>query len=300
MVAISRCNMQKILWHYFCRNFLNDRYTKYLLISIHSLITIGKVNPQDILVSLDAPPKFHNPYLQKIMSYGVDIAKAPIYKNHSKATNLCRVIKNYNDADKVVQIDCDTLITDSDIISKISNLDGAVNHTTINWPITKVFESRDGMKHPTFGVDFEIHKADHSRNLLFSIRKQNQARYNAFKDFMQITFDMDLESTVEKLKSESRMFVGYAFVLSPKIIPEKFVRFISILDLFFGDDEMIFTLAREYSGLEYFDINRYGRIVTGAVTMSDFHKYKGIVHFPVKDDLIVDDIETMIQGILND
>jgi hypothetical protein len=63
---------------------------------------------------------------------------------------------------------------------------------------------------------------------------------------------------------------------------------------------MIFTLAREYSGLEYFDINRYERIVSGAVTMSDFHKYKGIVHFPVKDDLIVDDIETMVQGILND
>jgi hypothetical protein len=290
--------MQKILWHYFCRNFLNDRYTKYLLISIHSLITTGKVNPQDILVSLDAPPNFDNIYLQKIMSYGVDIAKAPRYKNHSKATNLCRVIKEHKDADKVVQIDCDTLITDSDIISKIANLDGAVNHTTINWPITKVFDSRDGMKHPTFGVDLDIHKADHSRNLLFSIRKHNQARYGAFSHFMDLTFDMDLESVIKKLEQENRMFVGYAFVLNPNIIPEKFFRFISILDLFFGDDEMIFTLAREYSGLEYFDINRNGRIVTGAVTMADLTKYKGIVHFPVKDEEIIEPINKMIDEIL--
>jgi hypothetical protein len=290
--------MQKILWHYFCRNFLNDRYTKYLLISIHSLIITGQVNPRDILVSLDGAPNFDNIYLQKIVSYGVDIAKAPRYKNHSKATNLCRVIKEHKDADKVVQIDCDTLITDSDIISKISNLDGAVNHTTINWPITKVFDSRDGLKHPTFGVDLEIHEADHSRNLLFSICKKNQARYEAFKDFMGLMFDMDLEATIEKLKTESRMFVGYAFVLSPKIIPEKFFKFISILDLFFGDDEMIFTLAREYSGLEYSDINRNGRIVVGAQTVDDFNKYKGIVHFPVKDEEIIEPINQMIHKIL--
>jgi hypothetical protein len=290
--------MQKILWHYFCRNFLSDRYTKYLLISIHSLIETGKVDPKDIFVSLDGPPNFENTYLQKIMGYGVNITKAPRYKNHSKATNLCRVIKEHKDADKVVQIDCDTLITDSDIISKISNLDGAVNHTTINWPITKVFDSRDGLKHPTFGAEHFVGSADHSRNLLFSIRKNNQARYEAFKDFMELMFDMDLEATIEKLKTESRMFVGYAFVLSPKIIPEKFLKFISILDLFFGDDEMIFTLAREYSGLEYLDINRNGRIVTGAVTMEDFNRYKGIVHFPVKDEEIIEPINKMAEEIL--
>jgi hypothetical protein len=290
--------MQKILWHYFCRNFLSDRYTKYLLISIHSLIVTGQVNPQDILVSLDAPLNFDNIYLQKIMSYGVDIAKAPRYKNHSKATNLCRVIKEHKDADKVVQIDCDTLITDSDIISKISNLDGAVNHTTINWPITKVFDSRDGLKHPTFGAEHFVGSSDHSRNLLFSICKNNQARYEAFKDFMGLTFDMDLEATIEKLKAESRMFVGYAFVLSPKIIPEKFLKFISILDLFFGDDEMIFTLAREYCDVEYSDINRNGRIVVGAQTVDDFNKYKGIVHFPVKDEEIIEPINEMISKIL--
>lgn len=290
--------MQKILWHYFCRNFLSDRYTKYLLISVHSLIDTGKVDPKDIFISLDGPPNFENKYLQKIMGYGVNITIAPRYKNHSKATNLCRVIKEHKDADKVVQIDCDTLITDSDIISKISNLDGAVNHTTINWPITKVFDSRDGLKHPTFGAEHFVGSADHSRNLLFSICQKNKARHEAFKDFMGLAFDMDLEAIIEKLKAESRMFVGYAFVLSPKIIPEKFFKFISILDLFFGDDEMIFTLAREYSGLEYSDINRNGRIVTGAVTVADFNKYKGIVHFPVKDEEIIEPINKMIEKIL--
>ena len=290
--------MNRILWHYFCRNFLSDKYTKYLLISIHSLITTGKVNPQDIFISLDSPPDFNNAYLQKIIGYGVNIEKTPRYKNHSKATNLCRVIKENKDADKIVQIDCDTIITDSDIIRKISNLDGAVNHTTINWPITKVFDSRDGLKHPGFGAEDYIGSADHSRNLLFSICKKNQARYEAFKDFMKLMFDMDLEATIEKLKKESRMFVGYTFVLSPKIIPEKFFKFISILDLFFGDDEMIFTLAREYCDLEYSDINRNGRIVVGAQTIADFNKYKGIVHFPVKDEEIIEPINEIIHKIL--
>lgn len=290
--------MNKILWHYFCRNFLNDKYTKYLLISINSLIETAKINPKDILVSLDGPPNFDNIYLQKIMSYGVEITKAPRYKNHSKTTNLCRVIREHKDADKVVQIDCDTIITDVNILNKISNLDGPINHTTINWPITKVFDSRDGLKHPTFGSEHFIGSADHSRNLLFSICKNNQTRYEAFKDFMKLTFDMDLEATIEKLKMENRMFVGYAFVLSPKIIPEKFFKFISILDLFFGDDEMIFTLGREYSGLKYLDINRNERIVIGAQTIDDFNKYKGIIHFPVKDEEIIEPINKIINRIL--
>ena len=38
----------------------------------------------------------------------------------------------------------------------------------------------------------------------------------------------------------------------------------------------------------------------GTETINDFQKYKGILHFPVKDGLIADHIEAMVQRILND
>jgi hypothetical protein len=266
---------------------------------VNSLITIGKVDPKDIFVSLDLCASLEEPScLNKIIEYGINIVQTPVYKNHSKCSNLYNVIKNNKDIDKVVQIDCDTIITDSNIIDKISRLEAPVNHMTMNWPITKVFDSRDGLKHPTFGAEKVLVDVHHSKNLLFSISKTNQARYESFKTFMNFAYSMDLDSTIEKLKLETRMFYAYVFVLCPKIIPESFFKFIGVMDLFFGDDEMILTLAREYSGIQYDDINKYEKIVLGAKTIEDFNKYKGIIHFPIKDEEIIDDIENLVQKIL--
>ena len=294
--------MQKIVWHYFCRNSPSniDKYIRYLLISVNSLITTAKVNPKDIFVSLDLCTNLEDSScLNKIIEYGINIVQVPIYKNQSKCFNLYNVIKNNTDIDKIVQIDCDTIITDPNIIDKISRLEAPINNITMNWPITKVFDSRDGLKHPTYGAEKVLVGADHSKNLLFSICKNNQARYGSFKSFMDLVYNIDLDNTIEKLKLETRMFYGYVIVLCPKIIPESFFRFMAVMDLFFGDDEMIFTLAREYSGIQYEDINKYEKIVLGAQTVEDFNKYKGIIHFPVKDEEIVDDIENLIQKILS-
>ena len=309
-MLLLRKFMQKIIWHYFCRNTKpnTDKYLKYLMISLDSLIKVGGVDPKDIFVSLDIPFDFKNIYLEKILSYKINIRKVPIYKNHSKTINLCNTITENKDIDKIVQIDCDTLITDSDIVSKIAKLEGAVHHTTIGWPINKVFIDRDGLRHPTFGAEHIPGTGrDHSRNLLFSVANEDGGkycgqyraeRYASFKDFMNIVFDFDLDSAIESLKSETRMIIGYLVVFSPKNIPDNYFRFISTLDLFFSCDETIWTLGRLYSNLIYSDINEKEKIVCGAANIDDFKKLKGLIHFPVKDEEIEQDIDKMAQEIL--
>jgi hypothetical protein len=279
------------------------------MISINSLIKIGGVDPTDIFVSLDIPKNFSNIYLDQIIAYTVNIHKTPIYKNQSKTTNLYRTIKANRDIDKIVQIDCDTLITDSDIVSKIANLKGAVHHTTVGWSINKVFIDRDGFRHPCFGAEHtQGTDGQHSKNLLFSIANEDGGkhcapyraeRYASFKDFMSIVFDFSLDAAIESLKSETRMMVGYVVIFSPKNIPDSYFRFISTLDLFFACDETIWTLGRLYSGLTYSDVNEKEKIVHGAVTIKDFKKLKGIVHFPVRDEEIKQDIDKMAQEILS-
>jgi hypothetical protein len=310
MGVIFKDFMQKIIWHYFCRNTKpnTNKYLKYLMISIDSLIKVGGVDPKDIFVSLDIPENLISIYLEKILSYKINIRKAPIYKNHSKTINLCNTIKENKDIDKIVQIDCDTLITDVDIVSKIAKLESAVHHTTIGWPINKVFLDRDGLRHPTWGAEHITGTGqDHSRNLLFSVANEDGGknckahraeRYAAFKDFMNIVFDFNLDVAIESLKPETRMMVGYLVVFSPKLIPENYFRFISTLDLFFSCDETVWTLGRLYSGLVYGDVNKEDKIVHEAVSVEDFKKLKGIIHFPVKDEKIEKDIDKMAQEIL--
>jgi hypothetical protein len=278
------------------------------MISVDSLIRVGGIDPKDIFVSLDVPVDFKSLYLEKILSYNVNVRKTPIYKNNSKTINLCNTIKENKDIDKIVQIDCDTLITDRDIVSKIANLEGSVHHTTIAWSINKVFLDRDGLRHPIWGAENVAGTSrDHSRNLLFSVANEDGGkrctahraeRYAAFKDFMNIVFDFNLDDAIESLKPETRMMVGYLVVFSLKNIPNDYFRFISTLDLFFSCDETVWTLGRLYSGLIYSDVNEKEKIVHGAVDVEDFKKLKGIIHFPVKDEEIEKDIDKMAQEIL--
>lgn len=302
--------MKKIIWHYFCRNTKpnTDKYLKYLVVSLDSLIKVGGVHPKDIFISLDVPANYSSVYLEKILTYGANMRQVPIYKNHSKTINLYNIIKENKDIDKIVQIDCDTLITDSDIVSKISKLKGAVHHTTAGWTINQAILDRDGLRHPTFGAEHIPGTGrDHSRNLLFSVANEDGGkycgpyraeRYAAFKYFMDIVFDFDLDSAIESLKSEARMMVGYLVVFSPKDIPDSYFKFISTLDLFFACDETIWTLGRLYSGLNYNDINEKEKIVHGAMTIEDFTKLKGIIHFPVKDEEIEKNINNMVNKVL--
>jgi hypothetical protein len=98
-------SFDEILWHYFCRNTKpnKNKYLKYLMISLNSLIKVGGVDPKNIFVSLDIPKNFSNVYLDKITNYGIHIRKAPIYKNYSKTTGLCNIIQEYKDIDKMAQ-----------------------------------------------------------------------------------------------------------------------------------------------------------------------------------------------------
>jgi hypothetical protein len=295
--------MQRIVWHYFCRNQKpeTDKYLKYLMISIDSLINTGGVSPKDIFVSLDIPDDLKSVWLDKILSYKINIRKTPQYKNFSKNLSLYYTIKENPNIDKIVQIDCDTFITDNQIISKINELEGAVNHTTMGWPITKVFDSRDGMKHPTFSAEhYKGAGSVHSRNLLFSVSQQPEAkeRYASFKTFMEIVFDFDLDEAIDYLRPEERMLVGYLVVFNVQMLSEKYLKFISTLDLFFGCDETILTLARIYSGIPYHDINSKTKIVHRSSSIEDFKKLKGIIHFPVKDDDIQEDINLIANNIL--
>jgi hypothetical protein len=301
---------KRVVWHYFCRNAKSneDKYIKYLLISLDSLINIGGVDPKDIFISLDIPENFTHECLDKIYSYNANILSAPIFKNHSKITNLRKIILGHRTADKIVQIDVDTLITDRDILSKILELDGFLNRTTIGWPISQAIKDRDGMRHPTFSAEYiEGTNKDHSRNLLFSVANEDggkhcqihrKERYAAFKHFMDVVFAFDVDAALGALSEEKRMMVGYLVVLNPKMITDDYLKFISTLDLFFSCDETIWSLAKVYSGIEFSDINKKDKIVHGAVDIHDFDKLKGIIHFPVKDEEIIDPINKMIDQIL--
>lgn len=304
--------MKKIIWHYFCRNqrIDSDKYLKYLLISLDSLINIGKVNPDDIFISLDIPDNFENIYLKKILNYKTNIKKAPKYKNHAKITNLYNVIKENPDAEKVVQIDCDVLINDEDIIDKISNLEeeALLSNTTVDYPLYKVMHQRDGQRHPVYTAEHVPGAGtNHSRNIIFSVvptvkpdnLENSERRYECFKDFLKINFNFDLEDAIEKIKKEDFILAGYLYVINIKKIPEDVLRFVAVLDLFFADDELIWTLARIYSNIEFNDINKKEKILHQASTIDSFKKLKGMIHFPVKDEEIKDDIEIMVEKILN-
>jgi hypothetical protein len=297
--------MQKIIWHYLCRNTKPgvDKYLKYLMISLDSLINIGQVDPKNIYITLDIPDNFTSIYLDKILNYNTNIRQAPKYKNHFKINTLYSILIENPDIDKAVQIDVDTLITDPDIIRKISNLEGAVNHTTIGWSPAKTIETRDGCRHPTWGAEHIPGTArDHSRNLLFSLARENPSnaqRYQCFKHFMNIAFDFDLESALDSLKNEKRMLIGYAVIFAPKLIPQSYWKFVCTLDLFFADDEEILILGELYSGLKYSDVNIQDKIIHGASNTDDFKKLKGVIHFPPKDEEIKEYMDDIANIILN-
>ena len=292
----------KIVWHYWCgiKNH-PTRYVKYLLISINSLINVGNVNPKDIYVTIDNSLLKSN-YGEIIKNFGVNILEAPTYPNYSKQIgyyNLLRSDTWRNDIDKLVQIDCDTIITDSNILDKISNLKGCVNiDPSGHLNLYETIIHRDGQKqrgNSTFSISPLNPNPPHSGDPI---------RYACFKDLLSLVYDIDLDYLLEKSKGEM-LPIGFCYVLSPKDLPKEFFKFLAFLNFFFEDDEAALAFAKFYFGLKYSDmnsdhINRNSdkNIIFNASTTDCFNRLKGIVHFPNKDDLLDEEMTQRADDII--
>jgi hypothetical protein len=292
----------RIAWHYWCGTKNHPiRYVKYLLISIDSLINIGNVSPKNIYVTIDNLLLKSN-YGEAIKNFGVNILEAPVYLNYSKQIgyyNLLRSDKRGNDIDKLVQIDCDTIITDPNILDKISNLEGCVNldpsgHINLYETIIR----RDGQKqrgNSTFSISPLNPNPPHSGDPI---------RYACFKDLLSLVYDIDLDELLEKSKQEM-LPTGFCYVLSPKELPKEFFKFLSFFNFFFEDDEAGLSFAKFYFNLQYSDmnsdhINRNSdkNIIFNASTSNCFNNLKGVVHFPNKDEEIDEEMSQRANDII--
>jgi hypothetical protein len=287
------------VWHYWCGTKAHpERYVKYLLISVDSLINIGKVNPKSIYVTIEKQ-LLDSTYGQTVKKLEVNILPAPLYKNYSKQLAYYNLLKVNPDIDKLVQIDCDTIITDPNILDKIAKLNGCVNidssgHINLHHTISR----RDGQKqrgNSLFSVSPHDINPPHSGN---------PASYASFKDLLKITYKVDLDQLLERSKQEM-LPIGFCYVLSPKQLPTNFFSFLSFFNFFFEDDEMGLSFAKFYFSLEYADINsdhidrnNEENVIFNAETTECFNRLKGIVHFPNKDDLIDQEMTERANSIL--
>tara|TARA_Y100001938_G_scaffold150861_1_gene243919 strand:- start:5054 stop:5929 length:876 start_codon:yes stop_codon:yes gene_type:complete len=278
---MKNLHKQKIAWHYWCDLDYNSengfRYIRYCLISLNSLIIVGKVNPADIYITTKS--KFlNNEYGNKILKMGVNILEAPCYLNYSKQISYYQLIQKHPDYDKIVQIDTDTILTDKDIIEKIEKLDKCIN---INWAGSamtyNLITNRDGQKHRN-NNSFCISpvKPKHPNHAA----KYERSKYESFKDLLKIQFNADLDTLVEKTKQQGKA-LGHLYVLIPKLLSADFWRFMLLLNLFFQDDEVALRFAETHLNLRF---GRLNNITHQAHDTDDFKLKKGIIHFPHKDE----------------
>jgi hypothetical protein len=289
-----------IAWHYWCgtKNHA-DRYVKYLLISVDSLIHVGKIKPQNIYVTIEEKI-LNSTYGMALKKIGINTIQAPIYPNYSKQISYHKLIQSNIDIDKLVQIDCDTIVTDPNILDKISKLKGCLNidrsgHINLYDTIVR----RDGQKQ----------KGNH----VFSVCPVNSnpphsgdpIKYASFKDFISILYNIDFDDFLEYSKSEM-LPIGFCYVLSPKELPNDFFKFLSLVNFFFEDDEMAIVLAKYYFKLTYSEMNsdhmsrnNPDNLIFNADDLSCFGKFRGIVHFPNKDDLIDEEMTKMANLIVD-
>lgn len=289
-----------IKWHYWCGyRQKTDRYIKYLLVSVSSLVTIGKVRPEDIYITLDAAFADHSctVALQKL---GVNLLAAPVYANYSKQIAYHRLLQQVPDIDTLVQIDCDTLVTDERIIQKIAALQGCV-HVDRSGDLTlyNIIQRRDGQKQRGNGL-FSVGNVDsnppHSNN--------KPAQYVALKDYLQLLYGVNLDSWIEQSKNE-KLPVGFLYVLKPKQLPTKFFDFLAQLNFFFEDDEMALIFAKFFFGLTFNSVNSDAvnranpvNVIFATSSVADLNRYSGIVHFPPDTSELMVFVEQQIAKIL--
>ena len=290
----------KIAWHYWCGTKSHpDRYVKYLLISLDSLINIGQINPKNIYITIEQK-LLNSDYGNAIQNFGINILEAPVYPNYSKQIGYYNLLSSCSqDIDKLVQIDCDTIITDASILDKISNLKGSVNidpsgHINLYETIIR----RDGQKqrgNSNFSISPLNPNPPHSGDPI---------RYACFKDLLNLVYNTNLDELLKKSKSEM-LPIGFCYVLSPKELPKEFFKFLAFLNFFFEDDEAGLIFAKFYFNLQYSDmnsdhINRNNdkNIIFNASTTDCFNKLKGIIHFPNKDDIIDEEMTQIANDII--
>ncbi len=258
-----------IAWHYWCgsKNGVNDRFVKYLLISANSLVKVGGVDPSKIHVTMDwelMPGR----YARAVRRLGVNLIEGPVHRQYSKQTGFVNLIERFPDIDKLVQIDCDTIVTRENIEENIKESDSCLNIDFSGDVILKdMILERNGQKHG-------YHP--------FGISPSDKHGYDAFKDLMRITFNADVDTWVDMSDSEY-LLLGFLYILSPKRLPKDFFRFLHLMNLFFEDDEAGLSFARHHFKLQYDRISPLN-LAQYAGEISDFDKLKGIVHFPSKDE----------------
>lgn len=273
----------KIAWHYWCGTKSHpDRYIKYLLISLDSLIKKGKVDAKDIYVTIE-PDLLQSVYGRALIKYKINLLEAPLYRNFSKQTGFCRLVQQHPDIEKIVQIDCDTIVTD-EINKKIEGLQGSLNID----PSGHLFAfdtllRRDGQRH--------------KGQTLFSLSPERKTEQSAFKDLLKIAFPQaNLDEWIERSKTE-KLLVGCLYVMNVRALGPEFFELQKFLNLFFEDDEILLAFSRFCLGLTYDPINKNhvnrqddANILFNAKTTEDFNKFKGIIHFPSNDSGIYDEM----------
>ena len=284
----------KTIFHYWCGaidySHTKDKYVMYLLISVDSLINIAKVKPKDIYCTVEK--QLHSSkYFVSLKKTGVNILDAPIYKNYSKQYCYSEVIKSNPDIDFMAQIDCDTLVTDPDLLSKIERLEGGIN---IDWAGGN--DGKANNSNSTFDYIYQRDGQKHPPNTIASILKSKDSdlaksgcpiRYASFKDFLLDQYNVNLDKLIENSKNDGAP-AGFFYVLRPKLLPKDFFKFLRFFNFFFQDDEVGISFARDYFKLTYGDRNKFREIKSQAKELSDLETLKGVVHFPPNDDKIKD------------
>lgn len=299
----------KTIFNYWCGaiNYarVKDRYIMYLLISSDSLINVAKVDPKNIYCTIEK--QLHSSkYFSALKKTGVNILDAPVYKNYSKQYCYSEIIKSNPDIDFLAQIDCDTIITDPDILNKIQSLDCGIN---VDWSggknygiddlnnshsIFDLISSRDGQKHPTNNMASILNTKDSDEE-----KAGCPIRYASFRDFLLDQYDVDLNDLIEYSKNVGAIH-GFFYVLRPKLLPKDFFKFLRFFNFFFQDDEVSLSFAKHYFDLKFGDrSNIKPNIMNQAKNISDFKKLKGVIHFPNKDDEIRGHMEIMANKIIN-
>jgi hypothetical protein len=184
-------------------------------------------------------------------------------------------------------------------LDKISSLKGCVNidlSGSVN--LYETIIRRDGQKqrgNSNFSISPLNPNPPHSGD---------PVRYACFKDLLRLVYNINLDELLEKSKEEM-LPIGFCYVLSPKDLPKEFFKFLAFLNFFFEDDEAGLVFAKFYFDVQYSDmnsdhINRGSdkNIIFSASTTNCFNRFKGIVHFPNKDDHLGEEMTQRANNIV--
>lgn len=283
-----------IVWHYWCgaKPGVDDRYVRYLLLSVNSLIKIGGVDPQKIYITID-DRMLNSQYGLGVKKLGVNFQLAPPYRNFSKQYGFSKIVKDNPCIDRIVQIDCDTIVSKTKIEEEIALLDSCISiNTSDDVNLYDIIVSRNGQPHST-------------NTIMGMSPKCNN--YSVFRDLMRITFNANTDAWLECTTREY-IFHGHAYVINPQKLSWDFFRFLSLMNLFFEDDEAGLSFARFHFNLEYGKVNPLNvqkgtfndsrNLSFIAPNLEQFDKLCGIIHYPQKTDHVHNEMLRRAEEVL--